>query len=135
MAKAGKAGADTGVTGMARGRQLRTPVADNNNVRNWRLFRGIATQESLANLTAACDPDGKGISRVVILKLENGEQRYNEAQITLLARALSVAPRDLIGTNPYDAGDIFAVYAGLPDPAKRRMLKLARALRLTPKRP
>lgn len=105
-------------------RELRTPAAKGNNIRNWRLFRKIPRQEDLAKLTAEYDPNGVGLNRVSIIKLENGEMRYNEDHLDILARALHVSPRDLIGTNPFDAGDIFAVYAGLNDAQKKRAAKL-----------
>lgn len=89
----------------------RRPAAESNNIRNWRLFRKLAKQSDLAKLA--------GLPSASISRLETGEMGYNQKHIHILARALGVAPRDLIGTNPFDAGDIFAVYAGLSDDDKR----------------
>lgn len=105
------------------------PPAATNNIRNWRLFRGIATQKELAVMTIAYDPAGKGLPRVSICRLETGEVRYNQDHIDILSRTLRVSPRDLIGTNPYDAGDIFAVYAGLSEAEKRKALKLVTTIK------
>lgn len=110
-------------------RPPRKPPSNGNNIRNWRLFRGIAKQEDLAHLTIMNDPKGKGLDRVCITRLENGEARYNERHLAILSRALRVAPRDLIGTNPFDAGDIFAVYVGLSESKKRIAAKLIASLK------
>lgn len=100
-----------------------------NNIRNWRLFRGIATQRELAALTERADPKGVGLQRVTICRLENGDGRYNQDHIEILAKTLRVSPRDLIGTDPMDAGDVFAIYAGLPEEKKRRAIKLMLGLK------
>lgn len=109
----------------------RTKVAatEGNNIRNWRLFRGIETQKELAALTIPHDPRGKGVLREAICRLEKGDARYNEDQIKLLAAALKTTPRDLIGTNPFDAGDVFALYAGLSDADKERAKRYIKKLR------
>lgn len=109
--------------------RIRKPAAAGNNIRNWRLFRMIAKQDDLAKLTIINDPKGKGLDRVCITRLENGEVRYNEDHIAILSRTLGVSPRDLIGTNPYDAGDIFAVYAGLSEKDKRYVMRLLEGLK------
>lgn len=103
--------------------KARQPAAKGNNIRNWRLFRGIATHHALAAITKAQDPQGKGLDRVSICRLETGELRYNENHIDVLAKALTVSTRDLIGTDPFNAGDIFAVYATASDAEKRRIAK------------
>lgn len=110
-------------------RKVEKSAADGNNIRNWRLYRNLATQQALADLTVAHDPSGRGIQRGAICKLESGEVRYNEDQIDILAAALRVAPRDLIGTNPFSATDIFALYAGLSERKKRKAMQLIAALK------
>lgn len=114
---------------MVKAKKQRARSAAANNIRNWRLFRGIERQEDLAELVLRCDPKGVGLPRVSITRLENGDQRYNEHHIKLLCLALRVAPRDLIGTNPFDAGDIFAIYSGLTDAKKRAAIKLIATLK------
>lgn len=109
----------------------RLPDSPGNNIRAWRLFRGIETQQGLSELTKRMDRDGRGLSREVICRLETGELRYNEDHLTILALALEVAARDLIGTNPLDAGDIFAVYAGLSASDKRRISDAVAKLKRT----
>lgn len=107
----------------------RNVVAYGNNIRNWRLFRKIELQRDLAELAAIHDPNGKGFSRVTITRLENGECRYNEDHLFILGRALGCAPRDLIGTNPFDAGDIFAIYAGLSDEDRALAMRMVKSLK------
>jgi len=101
----------------------RLDASPNNYIRSWRLFRGIATQHELTALSKARDPEGKGLSREVICRLETGELRYNEDHLRILALALTVSVRDLIGTDPNDSGDIFAIYAALSNADKRRAAK------------
>lgn len=132
MAKSRKTSAANEVgllRGPATNAPLRTQAAAGNNIRNWRLFRGIPKHGALAALTAQYDPKGKGINRVSLLRLENGEGRYNEDHLRLLSLALRVAPRDLIGTNPFDAGDIFAIYAGFSDEQKLRAAQMLAKLK------
>lgn len=106
-----------------------TRASTTNNIRNWRLFRKVALQRTLAEMSVAYDPLGIGVSRVNIVRLENGEARWNEDHIMILSRTLGCTPRDLIGTNPFDSGDIFALYAGLSPSAKRRALKAIKAIK------
>lgn len=107
----------------------RNVTAPGNNIRNWRLFRKIELQRDLAELTAIHDPSGKGFNRVTITRLENGECRYNEDHLFILGRALGCAPRDLIGTNPFDAGDIFAIYADLSDDDRALAMRMVKSLK------
>lgn len=106
-----------------------TPPSPTNNIRNWRLFRKIEFQRQLSEMSVAHDPLGVGVSRVNVLRLENGEARWNEDHILILSRTLGCTPRDLIGTNPFDSGDIFAVYAGLTPSAQRRALKAIKVIK------
>jgi transcriptional regulator with XRE-family HTH domain len=99
-----------------------TQASSSNQIRNWRIFRGYQSHQELAAATQAADPSGKGILRATICRLESGTLRYTEEKIELLAKTLQVAPRDLIGTNPNNAGDIFAIYAQLP-PRQQAQLK------------
>jgi transcriptional regulator with XRE-family HTH domain len=108
--------------------RTRIAASSGNNIRNWRLFKGLAKQEDLARLTQLHDPERIGIPRVTICRLESGETRYNEDHLRLISSALGVSPRDLIGTNPFDAGDIFAVYEGLSWADKRAAMKLLTTL-------
>lgn len=100
-----------------------------NFIRAWRIFRAITRQEDLAKLTIRFDPKRKGVLRETITRLENGSYRYNEDQLAMIGKALRVAPRDLIGTDPHNSGDIFAVYAGLSDEDKTKALQLLNQLR------
>lgn len=106
-----------------------TEATEANHIRNWRLFRGIATQGELALRTQQADPKREGLQRVTISRLESGECRYNQDHLEILARTLRVSERDLIGTNPFNTGDVFAIYAGLPDGKKRQVMKLLRGLK------
>lgn len=128
MAKTGKPNNGNGKDGATEFR-ARVTSTDDNNIRNWRLFRGIATQERLARMTITADPNGRGINRVSIIRLETGETPCNTKHLAILSRTLGVAPRDLIGTNPYNAGDIFALYAGLSERNKKTAMKLLAALK------
>lgn len=111
------------------GSKLQLPATPDNNIRNWRLFRKYPSQEALAKATIAADPDGVGVARGVINRLESGDYRYHQDHIRVLSLTLKCSPRDLIGTNPFDAGDIFVVYAGLSEADKRRALKLLSQLK------
>lgn len=111
------------------GIRIKNPATKDNQIRNWRLFKGVAMQRDLAKLTALHDPKRKGIPRVTICRLETGEQQYSEWHLALISKALGVSRGDLIDTNPYDAGDIFAVYAVLSDADKRKALKLLAKLK------
>lgn len=124
MAKTKKLSAAKDKDGTASKARARADPTPRNHIRHWRLFRGLERQQDLAALTAAVDPKGKGIDRVSITRLENGDARYNEDHINIIAKALRVSARDLIGTNPLDAGDIFAVYADLNDQNKRQVKRL-----------
>ncbi|HEV8492937.1 MAG TPA: helix-turn-helix transcriptional regulator [Candidatus Angelobacter sp.] len=95
-------------------RPIRTEPAEENNIRNWRLYRKIATQEDLAELTKKHDPKKKGLDRITILRLENGETRYHAGHLEILSRALQAAPGDLIRLNPFNTDDPAVVLAGLP---------------------
>lgn len=121
-------GMDSGVADRP-GHGTITRASATNNIRNWRLFRNISLQRTLAEMSVAHDPLGIGVSRVNIVRLENGEARWNEDHIMILSRTLGCTPRDLIGTNPFDSGDIFAVYAGLSPSAKRRAMKAIKAIK------
>lgn len=111
------------------GQVFRGKIASGNNIRNWRLFRGLERQLDLADATKAHDPKGRGLDRVIINRLESGADKYHQGHIELIARTLRVSERDLIGTNPYDAGDIFAVCAGLSEAGKAAVLKYAKRIR------
>lgn len=102
--------------------RLRTEPSYSNNIRNWRIFRKIEKISDLADMIAAQYPDVRGLDRVGITRLETCTVRYNEDHLTILSKVLQVSPRDLIGTNPFDAGDIFAIYAGLSDDEKTSLL-------------
>ena len=103
-------------------------ASTNNNIRNWRVFRGVKTQGELAELTKGYDPSGKGLTRATVCRLESGELRWNEDQIIMLSQTLRVQPRDLIGTNPFNSGDIFAIYAGLSERKQKQAIKLIQQL-------
>lgn len=77
-------------------------------------------QKDLAELTKISDPFSVGLDRVTICRLETGQMQYNETHLKLISHALRVAPRDLIGTNPFDSGDIFKQYADLPRSLRRK---------------
>lgn len=132
MAKDGKSNGSKSMQGDWASRRFggtMRPASPTNNIRNWRLFKNIALQGDLSKLSIAHDPEGIGVSRVNIVRLENGDARWNEDHIMILSRTLGCTPRDLIGTNPFDSGDIFAVYAGLTPAAKRRALKAIKAIK------
>lgn len=99
------------------------------NIANWRLFRGITSQRILANMVKEKFPAAKGLDRVSICRLESGTARWNEDHIAILSSVLECQPGDLISTNPFEAGDIFALYAGLSATDKRRALKLLQQLK------
>lgn len=103
--------------------------AGRNFIQAWRLFRNIPSQQELARLTIAHDPDGKGLERATINRLETGVASYREEHIAILSKTLRVSPRDLIGTDPYNSGDIFMVYAGLSAADKRRTQKFLASLK------
>lgn len=95
-------------------------ATDTNFIRSWRLFRGFESHDALSKATVAHDPAGEGLSRSCILRLETGETKYHQGHLAILSNTLRVAERDLIGTDPYNAGDIFALYAGMTAADKRR---------------
>lgn len=129
MRKAGKISTAKDKPEPAQSSATRLPASAGNNIRNWRLFRNIPSQEALSEATRAADPTGAGITRAVINRLESGEYRWNEDHIRVLSLTLQCSQRDLIGTNPFDAGDIFAVYAGLSEADKRRAHRLVSKLK------
>ena len=90
--------------------KTRKESSSDNFIRAWRLYRNFETQEDLANETKKHDPKGEGLARNVICRLETSAYRWNMDHIKILAETLGCAPRDLIGTNPFDAGDIFMIY-------------------------
>lgn len=132
VAKDKKSSSTKGMDGSTGQRPSKGPItaaSPTNNIRNWRLFRKIELQRTLSEMSVAHDPLGIGVSRVNIVRLENGEARWNEDHVMILSRTLGCTPRDLIGTNPFDSGDIFAVYARLSPSAKRRALKAIKAIK------
>lgn len=114
-------------------RHPKKEASRSNNIRNWRIFKGIQTHQELSSLTAAVDENGKGINRVCISRLESSEMRYHEDHIELLSKALRVTPSDLIGTNPFDSGSVFAIYALASITEKRAIETFMRELRATQK--
>lgn len=104
-----------------------------NQFRSWRVFRGYPNQNALALATQIVDPAGAGFTRATICRLESGALKYSENHIELLSLTLKVAPRDLIGTDPFNSGDIFAVYAGLSKSKQRRAEALLAELSGRPK--
>lgn len=60
------------------------------------------TQEDLAG---ACQHLGWDIVRETILKIEHGQRRVVDAEVLLLARALSCTLEDLIGTDAAGAAE------------------------------
>jgi transcriptional regulator with XRE-family HTH domain len=109
-------------------RRPKTEATDGNNIRNWRLFRGVETHEQLTEMTIAVDEKAKGVNRVTIARLENGVMRYNQDQVELIAAALGTTPRDLIATNPFNSGDLFVIYAQASLPDRQQIDAFARAL-------
>lgn len=98
-----------------------------NNIRNWRLFRGIKNHGALAKLTEGVD-GGIAMTRATICRLESGKLRYREDQLDVLAVVLKCTPTDLIGTDPFNAGDIFTIYRRLTGHAKDAVDDLVRKL-------
>jgi transcriptional regulator with XRE-family HTH domain len=107
---------------IAPNKRLRKEPTPDNQIRNWRLWRKIEKQDDLAQLTQKFDPEGKGLERATIIRLEIGATRVNADHIKLLAPALDVPPTWLISVNPWDRMDPFAVYADLTDADKQKVL-------------
>lgn len=87
-----------------------TVPAKGNFIRAWRLYRKIPKQETLASMA--------NVRRPTLSRLENGGMKYRQDIIERLATALACTPKDLIGTDPNNMGDVFEIYAKL-DPSKR----------------
>lgn len=102
-------------------------------IKAWRIARNFKTHSALADATKAHDPEGKGIPRVSILRLENGVTRPNQWHLKLLSNTLRVSQGDLLSTDPNNSGDIFSIYAALSAPKKKALQKFARTLQGKPK--
>ena len=96
-----------------------TDHTDDNNLRQWRIFKGFKSHGDLAAKTVEIDPDHQGVNRVSILRLENGKLRYNQRQIDLLAQALGIDPHELLHVNPNDLGSFYAWHARMNAKQKR----------------
>lgn len=90
----------------------RLASAKTNTIRKWRVFRGIKSQGELAKKA--------NLTRATVSRLESGQLRYNEDRLKSLARVLKCETWELIRTDPTDRGDIFNIYRGLSDAAKKR---------------
>lgn len=106
----------------------------NHFIKAWRLFRTFKTQTALSEATRAHDPEGKGLPRVTLLRLEKGLTRLNQGHLEILSNTLRVSQRDLLGTDPNASGDIFSIYAGLSMSKKKAAQKFLRSLKPSPKR-
>lgn len=103
------------------------PATERNNIRNWRLFRGIKSQQALAQLTFGIK-GMEALTRATLCRLESGNLRYREDQLDVLSIVLKCTPTDLIGVNPFRSGDIFLIYRGLPAAKQAQIDKLASTL-------
>lgn len=99
----------------------RVAATTSNFIRAWRLYRGYESQAALS----AKVPD---LNASVLSRLESGSLQYRQWHIDLLADALNVSPRDLIGRDPNAVADVFSIYEGLNANKRKRALKLMRAL-------
>lgn len=122
------------VDDMALRRRPKTEATTDNNIRNWRLFKGVETHDELCDMTVKVDKKGRGVNRVTLSRLESGWMRYNQDQVELIATALGVSPGDLISTNPYKAGDIFTIYALASVEDRRKLEAFARKLKEKPQK-
>lgn len=108
--------------------KCQTEGTNRNNIRNWRIFKGVKTQTELAALTKKVDPEKKGVMRISIVRLENGEMRYNENQITLIANALGVVPGDLVSRNPFNDPAILQLYGQLTKEDREKLEEFGQKL-------
>jgi hypothetical protein len=106
--------------------RMRRQASEGNQIRNWRLYRGLKTHADLAAATVEADPNGKGLERSILIRLETGKTHYAERHLDILARTLGVEQRDLISTNPFDDADIYTILAFISERDRKRWAKLMR---------
>lgn len=97
---------------------IEMPVS--NNIRNWRLFRGITSQSELGTKS--------GVARATICRLEAGKLDYRQHWLEAIAKALDCSPASLIDTNPYAPASIIAIYERLGPGDKSTVDKLVQHL-------
>lgn len=90
-----------------------------NNIRNWRIFRGIKDQGALG---ALC-----GLGRVTINRLELGTTPYRQDYLQKISKVLGCTPAELIDTNPNEPS-IFRIYKRLSPKNRSAVDKLLRSL-------
>lgn len=117
---------------------VRTEASEKHFIRAWRIFRGYAFQQDLAEDIQKNLPKlsklfpylsiGKGkngFTRATISRIESGSLRYNEDQLDVLAYMLKTTPGDLIKTDPYNSGSIFLIYPHLTAAQKKKLDDMA----------
>lgn len=102
------------------GASTRSKASSDNFIRAWRIYRGYDTQEALCLHLS--------INSSVLSRLESGALQYRQWHLKLLSNFLNVSPRDLIGTDPFDGGDVFSLYAKLSPRKRAKALALIRRL-------
>jgi transcriptional regulator with XRE-family HTH domain len=93
---------------------------EGNFVRHWRLFRGYATQDVLA--------EKSGVTRVTISRLESGALPYRQSVLEKLAAALDCTPGDLIERDPQSTITIVQIYSRLSERDQGRAIKMLKTL-------
>ena len=99
----------------------KTEATPGNFIRAWRLHRNFKSHGELADHTVTVDPEGRGINRVTISRLESGITRYNQSQLELLGKALDIPAGDLISRDPNKKPTIVEIYEAMNAAQKKQL--------------
>jgi DNA-binding Xre family transcriptional regulator len=91
-----------------------------NYIREWREFRGFASQGDLAAAS--------GITRATISRLESGKLPYHELHLEKLAIPLKCTPGDLVTVNPLNDPAIIQIYYSLSEIKKKAALRAVKEI-------
>ncbi len=98
----------------------RTPL----RLRAWRKFRGMTTQEELA--------DEAGLSQALISQLENNATDYSGDTLARLAFALNCTEIDLLTRDPGDPEGLGREWDNLSPRERRQLVAIIKGLKQTP---
>lgn len=90
-------------------------------LKEWRNFRNLTQNQVVDRLTGFDDPQlpqtGASLSR-----LENGKQPYSQRVLEALSDIYDCEPHQLIGHNPYMAGEIVDLVGILDERAREKAM-------------
>ena len=87
--------------------------------KEWRDFRGLTQEQATSRL---------GWSQSKISRIESGATPYNQDDLEAAAEAYNCEPGDLIGVDPFKAGEIVDLMRLINEKNKDQAIRVLRAL-------